>query len=321
MSVEHLNEPGVEINSYIEDDYETRANAAIRPWDQRSDPDAGLLGIPYDGASVVRTGSKEAPDAVRNQFVYNTTYSPDFDVDFDALDVADLGDVDALPMDLQRTRSRAISVLDEIHDRGIVPLVVGGDHSISYSTVTAACRRDDVDDLGLIQFDAHQDLRHSHGDQPSSGVQFRELLDERPELSGENFAQVGVRGFMNSQTYVDYAERQGVSVFSGKAVEDRGLEAVLDDALEVATSGTDAVVVSFDVDVLDISIAPGTAAPSPAGLDGWDAVEAMFRLGATEDVVGMDLVEVSPPHDVQSVTSITAATLLCHFLGGLAARE
>jgi formimidoylglutamase len=321
MSFEHLNDPGVEINSYIEDEYETRVNAAIRPWDQRSEVDAGLLGIPYDGASVVRRGSKEAPDEIRRQFVYNTTYSPDFDVDFDTLDVADLGDVDTLPMDLQRTRSRAISVIEEIHDRDIVPLIVGGDHSVSYSTVTAACARDDVDDLGLIQFDAHQDVRHSHSDQPSSGVQFRELLDERPELSGESYAQIGIRGFMNSRTYMDYAEQQDISVFSGKAVNDRGMDAVLTDALEVATSGTDAVFVSLDVDVLDISIAPGTAAPSPAGIGGWDMMKALFRLGATDDVLGMDLVEVSPPHDVQEITSITAATMLLHFLGGVASRE
>lgn len=317
---EHLRPPGIEINSFIADDYETRINAAIRPWDRESVPDAGLVGIPYDGASVVRSGSREAPDAIRRSFFYNTTYSPDFDVDIDVLELADLGDVDVSLMDLHETRRRATDVLRDIHELDVVPLVIGGDHSLSYTTVKAACMRDDVDRLGLIQFDAHQDLRHSHGGNPSSGVQFRELLEEREELSGENFAQVGIRGFMNSRTYMDYADEQGITVFPARQVHTRGIESVVSDALEIATEGTDAVFLTVDVDCLDLSIAPGTAAPSPGGLDAWEILTGVFEVGRNESTVGMDLVEIAPPHDVQGLTSITGATILLHFLGGMAVR-
>lgn len=317
----HLNEPGVEINSYIGDEHETRINAAIRPWDRETTPDAGLLGIPYDGASVVRSGSREAPDSIRQTFYYNTTYSPDFDVDINSLELADLGDVDVSLMDLAETQERAIEVLSELYEMDIVPLVMGGDHSISYATVKAACMRDDIDDLGLIQFDAHQDLRHSHGGAPSSGVQFRELLNERPEISGENFAQVGIRGFMNSKSYMDYANDEGITVFPGRDVHKRGIETVTDEALDIATDGTDAVFMSVDIDCLDLSIAPGTAAPSPGGLDAWEILTGVFKVGQNETTVGMDLVEIAPPHDVEDLTSITGATILLHFLGGMAARS
>lgn len=319
-SLEHLNEPGVEIHSYIEDDYETRFNAAMRPWDRESTPDAGLVGVPYDGASVVRAGSREAPDAVRQSFYYNTTYSPDFDVDVADLELADLGDVDVNLMDLRETQRRMIDALTAVHERGVVPLVVGGDHSISYGTVAAACNRPGVEDLGIVQFDAHQDLRHSHGGEPSSGVQFRELLEDRPEVSGENFAQVGIRGFMNSRSYMEYADEQGITVVPAREVHRGGIDAAVETALDVAGSGTDALFLSIDVDCLDLSIAPGTPAPSPGGLSSWEILEGVFAVAAHEKTVGMDVVEIAPPHDVEGLTAITGATILLHFLGGLASR-
>lgn len=317
----NLRKPGVEIHSYIEDDYETRINAAIRPWDRETVPAAGLVGVPYDGASVVRSGSREAPDSIRQNFFYNTTYSPDFEVDIASLDIADLGDIDISLMDAETTRTRVVDVLEDIYKLGIVPAVMGGDHSISYGTVKAACKQDDIDDLGLIQFDAHQDLRHSHGGNPSSGVQFRELLEERSELSGKNYAQIGIRGFMNSRTYMDYAEEQGISVHSGREVQQRGIEDVVEEALEKVTASTDAVFMTVDVDCLDLSIAPGTAAPSPGGLDAWDILTGVYEVAKNQSTIGMDLVEIAPPHDVEGLTSITGATILLHFFGGLAARS
>lgn len=321
--VQYLNEPGITLNSYVEDDYETRLNAAVRPWDGERSIDAGLLGVPYDGASVVRNGSRHAPDTVRKSFYYNTTYSPDLDVDLDVLDLADLGDVDVDLMDLDETRQRTTAVLADVYDREIVPVVVGGDHSISYATLAAACERSDVDSLGFVQFDAHQDVRHSHGGQPSSGVQFRELLedDRYPEFTGDSYVQIGIRGFMNSRTYVEYAAERGIEVYSGWDVKDRGIDPVVEEALEIAADGTDAVFVSVDVDCLDISIAPGTAAPSPGGLTAREILTAVYAAGRHEKTVGMDLVEIAPPHDVNDVTSVTGATILLHFLGGIAARD
>jgi len=318
--IPHLNDPGVVINSYIEDDYETRVNALFQPWDGESTLEAGLLGVPYDGASVVRGGSRNAPDQIRQSFSYNTSYSPDFDVDIDALDLADLGDVDVDLMDLERTRRRTKTVLQEIHARDIVPIVLGGDHSTSYATVAAACDRDDVESLGVIQFDAHQDLRHSHGGQPSSGVQFRELLesDAYPEFMGEHFVQVGIRGFMNSREYMEYAADRGVTVVSGREVAREGIDSAVDRALSIAGDETDAIFMTVDIDCLDLSIAPGTAAPSPGGLSAWDILEGVFAVGTHEKSIGMDLVEVSPPHDPQGLTSVTAATIVLHYLGGLA---
>ncbi len=318
-NIPHLREPGVVINAYIEDNYEVRANALFQPWDKESDLDAGLLGVPYDGASVVRNGSREAPNRIRQSFSYNTSYSPDFDVDIDELMLADLGDVDIDLMDLETTRRRTKAVLDAVHDRDIVPVVLGGDHSTSYATVAAACARDDVDSLGVVQFDAHQDLRHSHEGQPSSGVQFRELLedDRYPEFTGENYAQVGIRGFMNSRYYMDYAEEKDITVITGHEVAEDGIESAVEQALTVAGEGTDAIFMTVDIDCLDLSIAPGTAAPSPGGLSSWDILKGVYRVGAHEKTIGMDLVEVSPPNDVQGITSVTAATIVLHFLGGL----
>lgn len=313
----HLNEPGITVNSYIEDDYETRFNAALRPWDRSSAVDAGLLGVPYDGASVVRSGSREAPDAIRQAFYYNTTYSPDFDVDIADINVADLGDVDVDLMDLAATQTRTREILTELYELGITPVVIGGDHSISYATVKAACQRADIDNLGFIQFDAHQDLRHSHGGQPSSGVQFRQLLEERPEFNGESYAQVGIRGFMNSRPYMEYANEQGITVFTGRDVERTGMASVVEQALEIATTGTDGFFVTVDIDCLDLSVAPGTAAPSPGGLSAWDILEGVYAVGAHEATLGMDLVEIAPPHDVNHLTSIMGATILLHYLGGL----
>lgn len=315
----NLLKPGITVNSYIEDDYETRANAAIRPWERDSIPDAGLLGVPYDGASVVRPGSREAPDSIRQSFQYTTTYSPDFDVDIAELDVADLGDIDVELMDLRETQSRTIEVLGEIHEMGITPVIIGGDHSISYATVAAACNRNDIDDLGFIQFDAHQDLRHSHGGQPSSGVQFRELLedDEYPEFTGDNYVQIGIQGFTNSRYYLDYAEEQGITVYTGRNVKDQGIKQIVESALDIVGTNTDGIFMTVDIDCLDLSVAPGTAGLNAGGLSSWDILEGVFAVGAHEKTLGMDLVEVSPPNDIEDVTSVTAANIILHYLGGL----
>jgi formimidoylglutamase len=307
--------PGLVVNTMKGDVAEHRAGAWLT-WDGTLDIDCALLGVPYDGASVVRSGSRHGPDAVRQALMYFTTYSSRDRRTMTGFRAADIGDVQVVLTDMEGTFARITDTLKHLVSRGVVPVVIGGDHSIAFPNLRGVIQAmGPGKNLGVIHFDAHHDLREAHMGAESSGVPFRRAL-EMPDtlLNGRNLVQIGMAEFTNSPQLDNYAQGMGVTVISALEVRERGIAAVIDQALAVAGDGTHAIYLSVDI---DLSQAPGTAAPNPFGLHAHDVQYAMRRIGASGKLIGADLVEISPPFDPRNITGSTGASLILSLLYGL----
>jgi formimidoylglutamase len=310
--------PGLIVNTMKGDVAEDRAGAWLT-WNGTLDLDCAIVGVPYDGASVVRSGSRHGPDAVRQGLMYFTTYSSRDRRAMTAFRAADIGDVQVVLTDMESTFKRITQSVRTLVTRGIVPVMLGGDHSIAFPNLRGVIEAmGPGKKLGVIHFDAHHDLRKAHLGAESSGVPFRKTL-EMPGtlLNGRNLVQIGMAEFTNSPQLDDYAKEMGVTVIPGLEVRERGIAAVVDQALRIAGDSTDAIYLSLDIDVLDHSQAPGTAAPNPFGLHAHDVQYAMRRIGASGKLIGADLVEISPPFDPRNITGSTGASLILSLLYGL----
>jgi formimidoylglutamase len=314
--------PGTVINTMKGDADERRAGGWLE-WDGTLDGlKAALLGVPFDGASVVRTGARGGPDAVRRGLMWFTTYSTSEARAMDAFRAADIGDVLVNLTDMAGTFDRITHAIAGVVERGIVPVAIGGDHSIAFPClrgVVQALGRGKR--LGIVHFDAHHDLRAAHLGAESSGVPFRKALELLPEaVRGKNLVQIGIAEFSNSPPLADYARQKGVTVIPGRGLRHDGMREAVAKALEIAGDGTDAIYLSLDIDCIDQAQAPGTAAPNPFGLDLRDVQEALREIGARPKIIGMDLVEISPPYDRDDMTGRAGASLVLSFLYGLASR-
>jgi len=307
--------PGYSIG--VNDEYDTNVGEIITDARAAERADVGLVGIPFDTACVAGPrGSRQGPEGVREEITYGTCYNPEIDVDIsEGLDVVDYGDVDVVQTAVPESHDRVERVLTAVTESGVVPFSVGGDHSLTYPTAKAMMNAVDGQ-VGVINVDAHHDVRHSHGGELSSGTPFRRLLeDDSGQLDGENFVELGLSGWHNSGYYLDWVREIGAEVITAREVHKDGVDPAADRALEAATDGTDAVFVSVDIDVLDAGSAAGTCAPSPGGLLPWQLLELVFQLGRHDSVRGGDLMEVAPPLDDTGATTAIGAAVATQFLG------
>ncbi len=321
FDIPHLSPPTVVKRAGWQDSEELRVNNWLTPWDGEAALDAGLIGLPYSGASINPSAAYGAPEAVRLAFRFNTTYSPDWDTDIRDLRVRDLGDVGGHLTDVAAAHGKieaAVAAACAIEPR-FVPVMIGGDHSVTAPAVRGFCAANPGKRIGIINIDAHLDVRNfEHG--PHNGTPFRALLTGGLPISGQNVVELGIHGFMNAAAYMQWARDQGVTIISGREVERRGMEACVAEALQRAGDGTDLIYLSVDIDCLAYPWAIGTAATSPEGLSAWQLLEAVFACGRDPKVGAMDLVEIDPSRDVKDLTSRTGASVILTFLAGLRRR-
>jgi formimidoylglutamase len=316
----HLRPPGIVVNTLKGDAAEQRAHRWLE-WDGGALPPAALLGVPFDGASVVRTGSRHGPDAVRQAMQNYTTFATSTGATIQAAGAADIGDVDVVLTDMRATFRRLRETVHALVSAGATTVAIGGDHSITWPILEGVTAALASKPIGVIHFDAHHDLRESHFGAESSGVPLRKALafEGRP-LRGRNLVQIGIAEFANAPEHARFAREQGVTVMGNLEVFERGLDACVADALAIAGDGTEALYVTVDVDCIDHSQAPGTAAPNPNGLDARDVYRAVRRIARRPDVVGMDVVEISPTLEHGNLTGNVGAMLALSFLAGVSER-
>jgi formimidoylglutamase len=307
--------------NWVPDQYDVGLAEIMVDWRTAGKADAALIGVPFDTAVMGRRGCRFGPQAVRSALVFSNVYEPGLEVDLSqGFSLADFGDIDVLQTDVLGTHDRIELVLTEIYKLGLVPVIIGGDHSISYPTVKSLIIVTDGK-VGVIMIDSHLDVRISHHGEVSSGTPFRRLMEEpdNPVLP-ENLVEIGINGWLNSRFYRDYCREMGVTVIPARQVHQRGIEDVVAEALEKATAGTEAIFLSIDIDGLDLSVAPGTCAPSPGGLSAYEALEAVWLIGQHPKTKGLDVVEVAPPLDQGGVTSMMAAALIMNYFGSVKSR-
>jgi formiminoglutamase len=318
FGVPHLAPPTVVKRAGWQDSEEFRVSNWLTPWDGETPLDAALIGLPYSGASINPSAAYGGPEAVRLAFRYNTTYSPDWDTDLRDLRVHDLGDVGGHLTDVAAAHGKieaAVAAACAIEPR-FVPVMIGGDHSVSAPAVRGFCAANPGKTIGVINIDAHLDVRNfEHG--PHNGTPFRAILTGGLPIEGRNFVELGIHGFMNAAAYMRWLREQGATVISGREVERQGMDDCIAEALRIAGDGTDLIYLSVDIDCLAYPWAVGTAATSPEGLSAWQLLEAVHAAGLDPKVAAMDLVEIDPSRDVKDLTSRTGASVILTFLAGL----
>jgi agmatinase len=288
-----------------------------------SGAEVAIVGAPLDDGTSNRPGARFGPRAIR-QATYHSgdLWSIQLETEvFSKLRVVDAGDAPVVASRL----ARGLRVIHEKVRRaasgGAIPIVLGGDHSITYPSAAAVARVRAPRKVGIVHFDAHADTGHEvWGSLVSHGTPMRRLIEEG-WVGGKNFVQVGLRGYWPEADTFAWMQEQGMRWHRMVEIEDRGAEAVIADAIAEALDGPDCVYLSIDVDVVDPGMAPGTGTPEPGGMLGRELLRAVRQIVGSVELVGMDVVEVSPPYDTAEVTAALAHRCVLEALSALAAKR
>jgi guanidinopropionase len=274
------------------------------------DVDIGLIGVPYDGGVTNRPGARHGPRAVREQSALLRRINAATGVTpFATTRVRDLGDCWLEhPFALEAALEEIAAFYRSVVGAGVVPLSVGGDHSISLPILRAVGASQPV---GMVHIDAHCDTGDDYmGSRFHHGAPFRRAVDEGL-LDPTRVIQIGIRGTVNDPDMWGFSTRSGMRVVGMDEFADKGWRFAAEEARRVAGSGP--TYLTFDIDSLDPSQAPGTGTPEAGGITALEALRLLRALRGL-DFVGADLVEVSPPFDVGGLTAFNGASILFELL-------
>jgi guanidinopropionase len=275
-----------------------------------SEVQVGLIGVPWDSGTTNRPGPRHGPRQLRDMSTMIRAENGATRVrPFEMVNCADLGDVAPNPADIQDSMGRITAFYDRVMAAGIVPLTAGGDHLTALPVLRAVAAKGPV---GMIHFDSHTDLFHSYfgGTMYTHGTPFRRAVEEGL-LDPKRICQIGIRGTTYDQEDRDFAVSVGIRVIPIEEFHARGVEDVMAEAREIAAAGK--TYVSYDIDFIDPAFAPGTGTPEIGGPNSYQALQVVRELAGV-NVVGADLVEVSPPFDQSGGTAYLGASLLFEML-------
>jgi agmatinase len=279
--------------------------------------DAAIVGAPFDTGGTFRIGARFGPENIRSVSHLLRRYNPGLGVViFDHLSVIDYGDVPVVPGYIEESYERIKEGLEPIHRAGVIPIVLGGDHSIALPELRAAAAVHGP--LALVQFDSHPDTWDAYfGQKHTHGTPFRRAVEEGL-LDPSRSIQVGMRGSIYDEGDWNDAREMGFDLVPTDAVRKLGIEATIARIRERV--GDARVYVSFDVDFVDPAFAPGTGTPEIGGFTSREAQEFVRGLVGL-DIVGCDIVEVLPPYDPAQITALLAANVAHEFLSLFALRR
>ncbi|MEA1903979.1 MAG: agmatinase [Actinomycetota bacterium] len=291
------------------------------------DGDVVIIGAPFDWGTTFRPGARFGPSAIRNaDYGAMDGYRPHLPTGIDpfkTLGVVDIGDVYVLPGHLEESMKRIGDVVTDVAKAGKVPIILGGDHTITWPDALGVARAHGFGEVALIHFDAHADTGFiQSGGLHGHGTPMRRLI-ESGAIPGHRFVQIGLRGYWPEPETMEWMEEQRMRAFMMKDIVDRGLGVVVDEAVDYALEGgAKGVFISVDIDVVDPGLAPGTGTPEPGGLNSREILDTVRRLSKDLNVLGADIVEVSPPYDGPGEqTAYLANRIVLEVLNGMAERK
>jgi agmatinase len=285
--------------------------------------DVAIIGAPFDDAVSHRSGARFGPRAIREaQYTSGSIHSLQLGIEpFDLLTVVDAGDANIIPAWIDRGHAMIYRKVHEVAATGAIPIVLGGDHSITWPSATAVAEVRRPGSIGIVHFDAHADTATDDwGVLAGHGTPMRRLI-ESGAVAGKNFVQVGLRGYWPPVDVFEWMKEHGLRYHFMTEIEERGAEAVIDDAIAEALDGPDAIYLSVDIDVVDPGLAPGTGTPEPGGLISRELLRAVRRIVGAVELAGMDIVEVSPPYDHAEMTSMIANRVALEAISALAVKR
>ena len=297
-----------------------------RRLDDLGDGDVVILGAPFDWGTTFRPGARFGPAAIREaDYGAMDGYRPHLPTGIDALGalgVVDIGDVYVVPGQVELSLDRITDTVEHVAKAGKIPIVLGGDHTITFANATGVARVHGFGEVALVHFDAHADTGEmQNGQLYGHGTPMRRLV-ESGAVPGHRFVQIGLRGYWPEPDVMAWMREQRMRSYLMNEIEDRGLKTVVDEAVTYSLDGgAKGVFLSIDIDVVDPGFAPGTGTPEPGGLTSRQLLDTVRRLSKELNVIGADVVEVSPPYDSAEITSYLANRVVLEILNGLAERK
>jgi guanidinopropionase len=272
--------------------------------------DIALIGVPWDGGTTNRAGARHGPREIRNMSSFmRKVHHVSRIAPYELARVADLGDAPVNPIDLMDALKKIEGFYAKIHAAGAMPLSAGGDHLITLPIFRGIARQRPV---GMIHFDAHSDTNDSYfgGNKYTHGTPFRRAVEEGL-LDPKRVVQIGIRGSIYSSDDMEFAEQNGMRVIYMEEFAKIGVEKTIAEARRVAGDGP--TYISFDVDGIDPAFTPGTGTPEIGGITTLEA-QGLLRGLQGLNLIGGDVVEVSPPFDPSGNTALVGATLMFEIL-------
>ena len=275
-----------------------------------ADVDVGFIGVPWDSGTTNRPGPRHGPRQLRDASTMIRAQNGATGIrPFEAMNCADLGDVGPNPADIQDSMARITEFYSKALDHGITPLTAGGDHLTSLPVLRAVARKGPV---GMVHFDSHTDLFHSYfgGTMYTHGTPFRRAVEEGL-LDPKRVVQIGIRGSAYDNEDIDFAKAEGIRIIRIEEFFERGVADVMAEAREIV--GTGETYVSYDIDFIDPTFAPGTGTPEVGGPNSFQALQVVRELAGL-NIVGADMVEVSPPFDQAGGTAFLGVSVMFELL-------
>jgi agmatinase len=290
-----------------------------------ADADVVIVGAPFDGGTSHRPGARFGPAAIRQAcYLPQDGSRPSLALRTDGLRdlrVVDAGDVEMYSGDVERSVAALESAVYAVARTGAIPVVLGGDHTIALPDATGVARQLGFGRVSMVHFDAHADTGDTaFGSLYGHGLPMRRLI-ESGALRGDRFLQLGLRGYWPGPATLAWMAEQRMRSYAMTEITARGLDVCLTEAFAIALDECEGVFLSVDVDVVDPGLAPGTGTPEPGGLTTRQLLDAVLRCGYELPIVGMDVVEVSPPYDQAEVTAYLGNRVVLEVLSAIARRR
>ena len=290
-----------------------------------ADADVVILGAPFDGGTSHRAGTRFGPQHIRQTcYLPHDGSRPSLALRVDALQdlrVYDAGDVELFSGDAARSVRDLQEAVYTVTAAGAIPLVLGGDHTITWPDAAGVAQHRGQGRISMIHFDAHADTGNvEFGSLIGHGQPMRRLI-ESGALRGDRFLQMGLRGYWPGPETLEWMAEQGMRSYEMTEIGARGLTECLTEAFGTAMDDCDGVFLSVDIDVCDPGHAPGTGTPEPGGLTARQLLDSVRRIAYELPLAGINVVEVSPPYDHAEITSFLANRVVLEALSGMARRR
>ena|SRR5690625_242001 len=273
--------------------------------------DVAIVGVPFDTGATFRSGARFGPESIRNISHCIRGYHPSHKINiFDYLSVIDYGDLPIVPGYIDASYEKITSGLKEMYKKDVIPIVLGGDHSITLAELRAI-----GEPVALLQFDSHSDTRDSYyGENHNHATPFYHAVKEGLILP-EHSVQVGLRGPVHDISDWEAAESLGLEIISTDKIREIGIAKTIERIREKV--GHQKVFLSFDIDFVDPAFAPGTGTPMIGGFTSYET-QTFIRGLKGLNIIGSDVVEVYPEYDSGQITSLLAANIIYELLSIMA---
>ena len=269
-----------------------------------------ICGVPWDGGTTNRPGARHGPREVRNSSSLIRSYHPvSLKSPYNKYNIADIGDCPVNPADLQDSLTKIENYYSEIKKSNVIPLSIGGDHLVSLPILRALAKKGPV---ALFQFDSHSDTWDSYfgGYKYTHGTPFRRAVEENL-VDPKKYVMLGIRGSLYDPDDMKWAKDQGITIITIDQYYEMGFKKSMEIIQDIL--GDTSTYLTFDIDGIDPTYAPGTGTPEVGGFDVREAQLIIRKLNKI-NFVGADVVEVSPPFDLNNMTSLVGATIAFEIL-------